>query len=199
MMLLPTESAPKSAFQHAGATDRVVFADGVALVPPARSRRPLIALAVLVLVLLAAGAAVLALPKPQAPGTPLGASAELSGGLARINGVIPLETDGWLPPTPVAELEGAVPDGMHRVRIILEVTATEASGVAFDADDYAISGIGADSIDVLWAGTESLALAQGDALTAMLVFQIPDKAVALTLEGPDDARLALGTGHHSER
>ena len=48
MMLLPTESAPKSAFQHAGATDRVVFADGVALVPPGRSRRPLIALAVLV-------------------------------------------------------------------------------------------------------------------------------------------------------
>lgn len=52
---------------------------------------------------------------------------------------------------------------------------------------------------MLWAGTDSLGLAQGDVLTAMLVFQIPDKAVALTLERPDDARLALGTGHHSER
>lgn len=198
MMLLPSETAPKSAFQHAGQADAVMFADGVALVPRTRSRRPLIALAVLLLVLLGAGAAVLALPDPQQPGTSLGASAEVPGGLARINGVIPLEKDGWVPPVTTATLEQQIPEGMHRVRILLELTALDATGISFSADEYTIAGIGADSVSLVWTDAERVDLGQGDSHAATLVFQIPDRAVALTLEGPEGSRLDLGTGHHSE-
>src|SRR6476661_9102251 len=42
--------------------------------------------------------------RPEAS-TPLGASAVIPGGTARINGIIPLEKDGWLPPERVQVLD----------------------------------------------------------------------------------------------
>ena len=54
--------------------------------------------------------------KPE-PGTPLGASAVVPGGTARIKGVVPLENDGWLPPEHVQALEEGPAAGAHRRRL----------------------------------------------------------------------------------
>ncbi|TFD07684.1 hypothetical protein E3T35_18725 [Cryobacterium sp. TMT1-2-2] len=39
--------------------------------------------------------------------------------------------------------------------------------------------------------------AAGTSVLATLVFEIPNQAIALVLNGPQGARLSLGTGHHT--
>ncbi len=155
-----------------------------------------LALVVVALILLGAGVAVVATPDED-PGTPLGAVAQLSGGMARINGVIPLETDEWVPPEQVAALAEEPPAGTHRVRIVLEVTALESEGIAFAASDYGIDGLGSGSAELVWADPRTLELQQGETVNATLVYEIPNQSIALSLEGADGVRLALGKGHHT--
>lgn len=155
-----------------------------------------LALVVVALILLGAGVAVVATPD-QDPGTPLGAVAQLPGGMARINGVIPLENDGWVPPEPVASLTEEPAEGRHRVRIVLEVTALEGDGIAFAASDYSINGLGSGSAELVWADPSAVQLQQGDTVNANLVYEIPNQSIALSLEGQDGVRLALGKGHHT--
>ncbi|SFS09402.1 hypothetical protein SAMN04487783_1253 [Agrococcus baldri] len=130
------------------------------------------------------------------PAAHLGAAAVVPGGLARVNGVIPLESDGWLPVDAAAVLMEPVPAGSHLVRVELELTAMDAQGIAFSADDYTILGLGSDRLDVLWASPEVAEARQGSVVSATLVYEIPNTAVALTLEGEHGGRLALGTAHH---
>jgi hypothetical protein len=77
-------------------------------------RRRWLIVAVSVLCLLLLGAVILRMTGPAEPSAPLGASAAIDGGVARINGVIPLETDGWMPVEPASELNGAIQPGTHR-------------------------------------------------------------------------------------
>lgn len=166
---------------------------------PVRRRRLTVPLVLLALILLTPGVWILLVSQSTDVGTPLGAAADLPGGVARINGVIPLESDGWLPPEPQDALDGPADAGMHRVRIIVEVTALSPAGIRFSAADYAIDGLGAGRPRLLWANPEHQTVEQGESLSATLVFEIPNENVALSLTGEDDVRLALGVGHHTAK
>lgn len=133
----------------------------------------------------------------EEPATMLGAAGAVDGGLARINGIIPLETDDWSPPVSVSELESPVTEGAHRVRVLLELTAIEVQGVEFATEDYVLDGLGTGTPGVLWSSPSSEKVAQGGTINATLVFEIPNRALALVLEGPDELRLSLGTEHHT--
>jgi hypothetical protein len=164
---------------------------------PRRPRALTAVLVVLALLLAAGGAAVFAMPKGTSPGTPLGAAASVPGGLARVNGILPLEVDGWQPPDGSTVLDQPAARGTHRVRILLELTATESRGIEFSSADYSITGLGSGEPPLLWAEPASANLAQGQSTTATLVFEIPNQAVELSLEGPSGTLLALGVGHHT--
>ncbi|WP_241979908.1 hypothetical protein [Cryobacterium glaciale] len=123
----------------------------------------------------------------------------VDGGVARINGVIPLEIDGWLPTRPAPELSGAAQPGTHRVRVLVELTALEPQGVEFVAADYSIEGLGVTVPAVLWSSPTRQAVGQGETILATLVFEIPNKAIALVLEINQNARLSLGVEHHVGR
>jgi len=163
---------------------------------PRRRRRirvPLIGLGAL---FLAAAVIVVAIPEDQPEGTLLGASGAVSGGIARINGVIPLDRDGWLPNEPGTVLTESTSAKTHRVRIILELTALGAEGIVYSANDFTITGLGAVESRLLWSEPESAIIAQGEVVTATQVFEIPNQAIDLILSA-DTARFALGAGHHS--
>jgi hypothetical protein len=134
--------------------------------------------------------------KPEAS-TPLGASAVIPGGTARVNGIIPLEKDGWLPPERVQVLDEGPSAGTHRVRILVQFTALEGEGITLDTSQFAVKGLGADSIHPLWTSPAQSQLRQGDSLDATMVFELPNQAIALVLEGPGNARLSLGLSHHT--
>ncbi|MBG6183898.1 hypothetical protein IWX65_001866 [Arthrobacter sp. CAN_A214] len=131
--------------------------------------------------------------------TPLGAAAVIDGGLARINGIVPVEEDGWTPQdageTGVFDSPAAA--GAHRVRVVLELTAVEPEGIPFDPADYSISGLAAGTSELLLSVPGSQRIRQGNTVNTELVFEIPDRAVELALEGPDDMRLSLGVSHHT--
>jgi hypothetical protein len=133
---------------------------------------------------------------PRKPPAMLGASARLDGGLARIHGVIPLEADGWMPPTPSTALAAPPGDEMHRVRIFLELTATEKDGLSFDPSRYAVSALGAGEWKTVWVSPAPAEAHQGESINATLVFELPDRAIDLTLELPGGPGLSLGAGHH---
>lgn len=133
----------------------------------------------------------------EEPSTMLGATDEIDGGLARINGIIPLETDGWAPVGDPAALAEPVAEGAHRVRILLELTALEAEGIDFRASDYAVEGLGAGEPRVIWSSPAEVTAEQGETIEAVLVFEIPNQAIALELSGADDLRLSMGTDHHT--
>jgi hypothetical protein len=158
-----------------------------------RLRVPLIALGVLILV---GAGSVAAMPDAEPKGTLLGASGSVSGGIARINGVIPLEVDGWLPEKPPAVLRASAREGTHRVRIILELTALDARGLDYSLDDFAIDGLGSDESRLLWSDPKSATVAQGAVVTVTQVFEIPNKAIELTLRA-NNGRFVLGTSHHT--
>lgn len=137
---------------------------------------------------------------------PLGASVQVPGGVARVNGVIPLEADGWRPNPQVEELSGPPAPGVHRVRVLLQVTATQPGGVSFRAVDYRIGGLGTARQDPLWSSPVTRMAARGETVNATLVYEVPDQAVSLVLHGPagsglnrsgpTESVLALGPGHH---
>ncbi|GAA2175485.1 hypothetical protein GCM10009784_18030 [Arthrobacter parietis] len=133
----------------------------------------------------------------EEPAAMLGASDTVDGGIARINGILPLESDGWVPPSNGAALETAVPDGAHRVRVLLELTALEPEGIAFSAADYFVDGLGTGEPHVIWASPSQHIAEQGETIDATLVFEIPNKALALVLSDDGEARLSLGTDHHT--
>jgi hypothetical protein len=134
--------------------------------------------------------------RPEAS-TPLGASAAIAGGTARVNGIIPLEKDGWLPPERVQVLDEGPSAGTHRVRVLVQFTALEAEGIGLDTSQFSVTGLGANSIRPLWTSPGRTQLRQGDSADATMVFELPNKAVALVLEGPGNARLSLGLSHHT--
>ena len=133
---------------------------------------------------------------PRTPPAMLGASASLTGGLARIHGVIPIEADGWMPPTPSAALANAPGDELHRVRILLELTAMEVDGLSFDPSEYAVSALGTRRWKAVWFSPAPATARQGESINATLVFELPDRAIDLILELPGGPGLSLGKGHH---
>lgn len=134
--------------------------------------------------------------KPEAS-VPLGASAVIPGGMARINGVVPLEDDGWLPPVPSDALAQPLAEGSHRVRLVVQHTALENTGINLDASKYSVRGFGGRSLHHLWSSPALAQLRQGDSVDVTMVFELPDKATTLVLEGPEGTRLSLGLAHHS--
>jgi hypothetical protein len=133
---------------------------------------------------------------PRKPPVMLGASANIDGGLARIHGVIPVEADGWMPPAPSAAFANPPGEEMHRVRILVELTAMEQDGLSFDPPQYAVSALGTGEWKAVWFSPAPAEARQGESINATLVFELPDRAIDLTLELPGGPGLSLGTGHH---
>lgn len=133
---------------------------------------------------------------PRTPPAMLGASASLDGGLARIHGVIPLEVDGWTPPAPSAALANPPGKELHRVRILVELTAMERDGLSFDPSRYAVSSLGSGTWKPVWFSPAPVTASQGESINATLVFELPDRAIDLALELPGGPGLSLGAGHH---
>lgn len=131
------------------------------------------------------------------PSVPLGASASVPGGMASIGEIMPVEDDGWEPDDNDDALDGAPAAGSHRVRVLVRITALEPGGVQLDARDFSISGLGSQRFRPVWESPSVAELKQGQSIGATLVFEVPDKAVALVLDGPGDSRLSLGLSHHT--
>ena len=133
---------------------------------------------------------------PRKPPALLGASATVSGGLARINGVIPTDVDGWTPTLTSAALANPPAEGLHRVRVLLELTALQQGGLSYDPSNYSVSGLGTGMWKAVWFSPGSAIARQGESISATLVFELPDRAIDLTLELPGGPGLSLGPGHH---
>ncbi len=165
--------------------------------PTAFQRKKVVAPLILVVLLAGLMAAVMAAPTRKPP-VPLGASAAVNGGLARINGILPAD-DGAGEPATVANRSSVTSGaGLHRVRILLELTALEG-GLSFDPVDYSVSGLGTGRWEPVWSSPAPAVAARGDRIDAELIFELPDRAVELTLEIKDGPGLSLGAGHHSGR
>ncbi|MET3922971.1 hypothetical protein [Arthrobacter sp. UYEF20] len=153
----------------------------------------------ILLVLVGALVASLFMATPRKPPAPLGASAGVTGGLARINGVIPAEADGGMPAAASAALASPPAEGLHRVRLLVELTALEEGGLAYDPSGYSVSGLGAGMWKALWFSPAPAGVPQGQSINATLVFELPDRAIDLTLELPGGPGLSLGAAHHRGR
>lgn len=164
---------------------------------PARRTKRTWILVLALLGIIGLGLGYLLLANQKAPSTLLGASAQIQGGLARINGVIPVENDNWQPSASEPALTGTPPEGSHHVRILLEIIALDAEGVDFNASDYSIDGLGGAAPQPIWASPQQHHAVQGENFEATLVFELPNQDVPLVLEGKDGTRLALGVGHHT--
>jgi hypothetical protein len=142
------------------------------------------------------------LAAPRSAPTLLGASSPVDGGLARIQGVIPTEVDGWVPPSGSAVdpgvFAGPAGEGVHRVRILVELTAMEAGGLVFDPSEYRVSALGEQAWEPVWFSPAPVTAAQGQTVDATLVFELPDQAIDLTLELSGGPGLSLGEGHHRD-
>ncbi|MHA7241342.1 hypothetical protein ACX80P_15735 [Arthrobacter sp. TMS1-12-1] len=164
--------------------------------PRASRRRLKFLIPLLLLALVGAVVMNVLMAAPRTPPTSLGGSASVEGGLARIQGVIPTETDEWMPPQPSTAFASPPGDELHRVRILLELTAMEVSGLSFDPAEYAVSALGGETWKAVWSAPAPAQARQGETIDAVLVFELPDKAIDLTLEVPDGGKLSLGPGHH---
>ncbi|AUI50644.1 hypothetical protein [Arthrobacter crystallopoietes] len=131
------------------------------------------------------------------PSAQLGLSVEVPGGLASITGVIPLENDGWQPPAPAAALKPDPVEGAHRVRVQVQFTALDKAGLPVDPGSFFIDGLGSGKPHPLWSSSPPMTLDQGESANTTMVFELPDKAVALVLEDSSGDRLSLGTEHHT--
>ncbi len=149
------------------------------------------------LLLVAGSLLYLGLSQDKTASVPLGASAAVTGGLARINGILPLEASEWEEIGGSQDTSPVPAEGAHQVRILLELTALDPGGVDFTASDYFIVGAGTDRFEPVWTPIPAASLAQGETFTAALVFELPDRAILLTLEGDNGVQLSLGTDHHS--
>lgn len=166
---------------------------------PARgvSRRRLMLFPVALLVIIGLALAYVFLTPRPGPSVPLGASAAIPGGMASISEIVPVENDGWEPDDNDDALDGAPAAGSHRVRLLVRITALEPGGVQLDARDFSISSLGGDHFRPLWESLPAAELAPGESIGATLIFELPDKAVALVLDGPGNSRLSLGLSHHA--
>lgn len=136
---------------------------------------------------------------PRNPPAPLGASAVVTGGVARINGVVPVGNDAGMPASAAAALAVPPAGGLHRVRLLVELTALEKGGLAYDPVDYTVSGLGTGTWKALWFSPGPREVPQGQSINATLVFELPDRAVDLALDLPGGPGLSLGAAHHRGR
>ncbi|MGO4192153.1 hypothetical protein AB4Y67_10835 [Arthrobacter sp. YAF17] len=166
--------------------------------PAARgTRRRLILIPVAMLSLIGLTLVYLFLTARPEPSVPLGASASIPGGMASIGEIVPVEDDGWEPEDNDDALDGAPAEGTHRVRLVVRITALEPGGLRLDTGDFSVSGLGREQFRPLWQAPAAADLQQGEAVAATLIFELPDKAVALVLDGPGGSRLSLGLSHHT--
>lgn len=161
-----------------------------------RRRRVFIPLAILAFLAASLGYLFLTTSEPE-PSAPLGASIPVPGGMAGITGVTPLEVDGWQPPAAAAILGTQPQEGAHRVRVQVQLTALDTAGLRYDPQEYFVDGIGSGEPHVLWSSPSAQELDQGESITATMVFELPDKAIALVLENEAGSRLSLGSEHHT--
>lgn len=133
---------------------------------------------------------------PRTPPAMLGASANVDGGLARIHGVIPIEADGWTPPLGAAGLAASPSGELHPVRILVELTVLEPEGMSFDPSQYAVTSLGVGRWMPVWSDPAPSIARQGESINATLVYELPNRAIDLTLELHGGPGLSLGAGHH---
>lgn len=164
---------------------------------PGASRRRLVLLPLSFLVIIGLALAYVFLTARPEPGVPLGASAAVPGGMASIGEIMPVEDDGWEPDGDDDALDGAPAPGSHRVRLLVRITALEPDGLRLEGRNFSITGLGSAHFRPLWASPSAVVLQQGESVGATLIFEVPDKAVALVLEGPGNSRLSLGMSHHT--
>jgi hypothetical protein len=164
---------------------------------PGVSRRRLMMIPVALLGIIGLALAYLFLTARPEPSVPLGASASIPGGMASIGEIMPVEDDGWEPEDNDDALDGAPAAGSHRVRLVVRITALEPGGVQLDARDFSISGLGSERFRPVWESPMAADLREGQSIGATLIFEVPDKAVALVLDGPGNSRLSLGLSHHT--
>ncbi|MCV9995614.1 hypothetical protein OIU93_15100 [Paeniglutamicibacter sp. ZC-3] len=165
--------------------------------PATATRRYLMVIPLGLLCLLAIGLGYSLNTAKTAPSVQLGAPAEIPGGIAMITGIVPLEVDGWQPPSPVAALQQDAQVGTHRVRVEMQFTALDPAGTRLDPARFIVDGLGSGQPVPLWSSPDAAFVQEGESVRATMVFELPDKAVALVLEGPDGGRLSLGKEHHS--
>lgn len=161
------------------------------------SRRRLMLIPSALLGIIGLALAYLFLTARPEPSVPLGASASIPGGMASIGEIMPVEDDGWEPEDNDDALDGAPAAGSHRVRLLVRITALEPGGMQLDAGDFSISGLGSQRFRPVWESPSVAELEQGQSIGATLVFEVPDRAVALVLDGPGNSRLSLGLSHHT--
>ncbi|MDN4611584.1 hypothetical protein [Arthrobacter burdickii] len=82
------------------------------------------------------------------------------------------------------------------MRILVELTAMEADGLSFDPSGYVVSALGEGTWAPVWFSPAPATAAQGQTIDATLVFELPDRAIDLTLELSGGPGLSLGEGHH---
>ncbi|MFJ6416789.1 hypothetical protein [Paeniglutamicibacter sp. NPDC091659] len=160
-------------------------------------RRRFIIIPLAFLCILAIGFGYLLTTVKTKPSVQLGAPAEVPGGIAMITGIVPVELDGWQPPSPVAVLQQGVQEGAHRVRIEVQFTAMDAAGLQLDPAGFVVDGLGSGRPGPLWSSPETTLVGEGESVSATMVFELPDKAIALVLEDSTGSRLSLGKEHHS--
>ena len=164
---------------------------------PRVKRRRLMLLPIAMLGIIGLALTYLFLTAQPEPSVPLGASASIPGGMASIGEIVPVEDDGWEPDDNDDALEGAPAEGSHRVRLLVRVTALEPGGLRLDTRDFSVSGLGRGLSRPLWESPSAADLRQGESVAATLIFEVPDRAIALVLEGPGGSRLSLGLSHHT--
>jgi hypothetical protein len=101
-----------------------------------------------------------------------------------------------MPASAPAALANPAGEGLHRVRVLLELTALEKGGLSFDPSAYSISGLGTGTWKAIWSSSLPPTAAQGESINATVVFELPDRAIDLTLKLPGGQELSLGAGHH---
>ena len=165
---------------------------------PGVSRRRLLLIPVALLGIIALALAYLFLTARPEPGVPLGASASIPGGMASIGEIMPVEDDGWEPDDNDDALDGAP-------------AARQPPGAAPGPDHGAGArrrAAGCPGLQHLRPWRRTLPanlgidrrvadLEQGESVGATLIFEVPDRAVALVLDGPGNSRLSLGLSHHT--
>ena len=160
-------------------------------------RRRLVIIPLAFLFILAIGLGYLFATAKAKPSVQLGAPAEVPGGIAMITGIVPVEVDGWQPSSPVAALQQGVQEGAHRVRVEVQFTAMDPGGLRLDPAGFIVDGLGSGRPGPLWSSPEAATLDAGESASATMVFELPNKAIALVLEGPAGERLSLGKEHHA--
>lgn len=167
------------------------------LTQTSRIGRRLIFIPLAFLCILAVGLGYMFATAKAKPSVQLGAPAEVPGGIAMITGIVPVELDGWQPPSPVAALREDAQAGVHRVRIEVQFTAMDPGGLKLDPAGFFVDGLGSGRPGPLWHSPESAFLDEGESVSTTMVFELPDKAIALVLEDSNGSRLSLGKEHHS--